>query len=716
MKKPIMIVAIIIAVLFFSCNPKTNVVPPVAEKIPKELVAHGDTRIDNYYWMRLSDEQKNAEMPDEQTQKVLDYLNAENDYLDKMMSHTQSLQETLFEEMKGRIKQDDESVPAFDNGYYYFTKYLDGKEYPQFYRMKGSLDAEPELLLDVNVLAEGKDYCSVGGFSISPDNKILAYGVDYVSRRRYDVHFLDLTSGEYLPDIIPNTTGGVTWANDNKTVFYVGKDMKTLRAERIIKHTLGTDVNDDPTVYFEENEEFSTYIRKTKSRKYLVIVSNQTLSTESRILKADNPDGEFIVFQPREIDHEYSIDHIGDRFYVMTNLDAAKNFKLMTVGERNTGRENWKEVIPNRNDIMLQGFELFDDFIAVSERVNGLNALRVIDNNTGEDHYIDFGEEVYTARLSANNETNTKILRYSYSSLTTPSSVFDYDMKLKEKTLLKEETVMGDFDKNNYDSKRLWATADDGTQIPVSLVYRKGYEQNGQLPLLLYSYGSYGSSTNPSFNSNVLSLLDRGFAYALAHIRGGSDMGRYWYEDGKLMNKINTFSDFNDCAEFLVDENYTDTDRLFARGGSAGGLLMGAIINMQPELYRGVIAAVPFVDVVTTMLDATIPLTTFEWDEWGDPGEKEYYNYMLSYSPYDQVKEMDYPNLLITTGFWDSQVQYWEPAKWCAKLRDMKTDDNLLVMKCNMVAGHGGASGRFERLKTRALEYAFILDLAGIKK
>lgn len=716
MKKPIILAIFSVAVLTFSCNPKTDIELPLAEKIAKELVAHDHTRIDNYFWMRLSDEQKNAETPDEQTQNVLNYLNAENEYLDAMLAHTTDLQKTIFEEMKGRIKQDDESVPVLDNGYYYYTQYEEGKEYPIYFRKKGSLDAEGELLLDVNKLAEGKDYCSVRRLSISPDNSIMAYGVDFISRRRYDVRFLNLKTGEYLTDIILNTTGGVTWANDNKTVFYVGKDMATLRADKIVKHKLGTDASDDVTVYFEEDEEFSTYISKTKSKKYLVINSNQTLSTESRILAADNPDGDFKVFQPRENDHEYSINHIGDKFFIKTNVDGASNFKLMMCEENTTAKESWKEVIPNREDIMLQGFELFDNYLVVSERVNGLNTLRIINNVSGEDHYIDFGEEVYTANLYSNNETDTEVLRYYYSSLTTPFSVFDYNMISKEKVLLKEDEVLGGFDKNNYESKRLWATADDGTRVPISIVYRKGFEQNGDSPLLLYSYGSYGSSTNPGFNSQILSLLDRGFAYALAHIRGGSDMGRHWYEDGKLLNKINTFSDFNDCAEFLINENYTSADKLFARGGSAGGLLMGAIINMQPELYKGVIAAVPFVDVVSTMQDATIPLTTFEWDEWGDPREKEYYDYMLSYSPYDQVKEMDYPNLLITTGYWDSQVQYWEPAKWCAKLRDMKTDDNLLVMKCNMVAGHGGASGRFERLKTRALEYTFIIDLVGIKE
>ncbi|MDX2414823.1 MAG: S9 family peptidase, partial [Bacteroidales bacterium] len=671
MKKLISIMVLVLAAMLYSCNQKTETVPPVAEKIARELVAHNDTRIDNYFWMRLSDEQKNAETPDEQTQKVLDYLNAENNYLEAELLHTVSLQGEIFEEMKGRIKQDDETVPTLDNGYYYYAKFETGKEYPIYFRKKGSIEAEAELLLDVNKLAEGKEYCGVGGLSVSPDNNILSYGVDYISRRRYNVHFLDLRTGKYLEDIIPNTTGGITWANDNKTVFYVGKDMQTLRAERIIKHKLGTDPATDPTVYFEEDEEFTVGVGKTKSEKYLVLFSAQTLTTEGRILEADNPDGEFRIFQPREVNHEYSFDHIGDKFYIRTNADGASNFKLMTVGEKATAKSNWTEVIPNRDDIMLQGYDLFDNYLVLNERVNGLNAIRVINQESGEDHYIDFGEETYTAGIGANNETATTTLRYSYSSLTTPSSTFDYNMDSKEKTLLKEEEVLGGFDKNNYESKRLWATAEDGTKVPISLVYRKGFEKNGKSPLLLYSYGSYGYSTNARFNSNVLSLLDRGFAYALAHIRGGSDMGRSWYEDGKLLNKINTFSDFNDCAQFLVDEQYTSTDRLFARGGSAGGLLMGAIANMRPDLYKGILAGVPFVDVVSTMQDATIPLTTFEWDEWGDPREKEYYDYMLSYSPYDQVKEMDYPNILITTGFWDSQVQYWEPAKWCAKLRDM---------------------------------------------
>ncbi len=714
MKKTIYLSSLLIIILMFGCKTKEAPEPPDAEKIPKELVDHDTTRVDNYYWMRLSDEQKRADTPDAQTQKVLDYLKAENEYTEQVLGDIQDLADKLFEEMKGRIKEDDESVPYLDNGYYYFTRYKEGQEYPLYYRKKGSLAAEEELLLDVNKIAEGKDFCSVRGLSVSPDNKILAYGTDFVSRRRYTIHFMNLETGEMLPDVIENTTGGVTWAADSETCFYTGKNYETLRAEKIMRHKLGTDSDNDELVFFEEDEEFTCHIGKTQSEKYLVIFSSQTLSTEARILEADKPEGEFRIFAPREVKHEYSIDHINDKFFIRTNTDDATNFKLMVAPENNYTRENWEDFIPHRDDVLLQGYTLFKDYLAVSERINALNNIRIFDFNTGEDYYIDFEEEVYSSRISVNEEADTDVLRYTYTSLTTPNSTFDYNMKTRDKELLKETEVLGDFSKDNYESKRLWATADDGTEISISLVYRKGFEQDGESPLLLYGYGSYGASMDPSFNSTILSLLDRGFAYAIAHIRGGSEMGRQWYESGKLLEKMNTFTDFNDCAEFLIEEKYTSPDRLFARGGSAGGLLMGAIVNLQPELYEGVVAAVPFVDVVTTMLDPSIPLTTFEWDEWGDPREKVYFDYMLSYSPYDQVRQQDYPNILVTTGFWDSQVQYWEPAKWVAKLRDMKTDDNILALKTNMTAGHGGASGRFERLKTTALQYAFMLDLAGI--
>ncbi|MFO7756227.1 MAG: S9 family peptidase [Bacteroidales bacterium] len=711
MKKVLLLPLALIIMLMISCNTQRDAEPPDAEKKPHELVKHDHTRIDNYHWMRLSDEQKNAEQPDEQTQKVLDYLEAENEYAENVLSHTEDLADELFSEIKGRIKEDDETVPYFDNGYYYYTKYKEGKEYPVYYRKKGTLAAEEELLLDVNEIAEGKDYCSVTGLSVSPDNKILAYGTDFVSRRRYTVHFKNLETGEMLPDKVENTTGRVTWPDNSRICFYTGKDFETLRSESIKRHEMGTDSGNDVLVYYEDDEEFTCGIGKTQSEKYLVISSSQTLTTESRILRADKPEGEFKLFLPREVDHRYSIDHINGRFYIRTNTDDAMNFKLMVAPENNYSRGNWKDLIPHRDDVLLQGFTLFNDYLAVSERINALNNIRIINFNSDEDYYIDFDEEVYSARISVNEVPDSDVLRYTYTSLTTPSSTYDFNMKTREKELLKQTEVLGDFSADNYKSERLWATADDGTRIPISLVYRKGFEQDGQSPLLLYAYGSYGASRDPSFNSAALSLLDRGFAYAIAHIRGGSEMGRQWYEDGKLLNKMNTFTDFNDCAEYLIEEDYTSPDRLFAQGGSAGGLLMGAIVNMQPELYKGVLAGVPFVDVVSTMLDASIPLTTFEWDEWGDPREKVYYDYMLSYSPYDQVKEQDYPNMLVTTGYWDSQVQYWEPAKWVAKLRDMKTDDNLLVLKTNMKAGHGGASGRFERLKTTALQYAFILSL-----
>jgi oligopeptidase B len=713
MKRFNLLLTALLVIMLASCNNKPAVKAPVAEKISHELF---DKRTDNYFWMRLSDEQKNAKTPDEQTTKVLDYLNKENEYSKTILKNTEVLQKTLYDEIVGRIKKDDQSVPYLDNGYYYYNKYTEGTEYPVYYRKKGSLDAPEEILLDVNKLAAGKSYCSVNNLSVSKNNKILIYGVDFVSRRRYTLNFLSLESGLLIADKIENTTGEAIWAADNKTVFYVTKDPETLRSDKVFRHKLGTEVEKDVIVYNEKDEIFSVNLSETKSRKFILINSTQTLTTETRYLDITKPEGEFKVFEPRSLNHEYSIDHLGNEFYIRTNADSASNFKLMKTAETKTARSNWKEVIPHRNDVLLENFDLFDNFLVVEERIKGLNNLRIINTKDKSEHYLDFGEEAYTAGININPNSNTEILRYSYSSLTTPNSVIDYNMVTKEKKVMKEDVVLGGFDKNNYESKRLWAKAEDGTMVPVSVVYRKGFVPDGKAPLLLYAYGSYGASTDPGFRSSILSLLDRGFVYALAHVRGGSEMGRSWYENGKLLKKKNTFTDFNDCAQFLVNEKYTSTNKLFAIGGSAGGLLMGAIVNMRPDLYKGVVAAVPFVDVVSTMLDETIPLTTFEWDEWGDPRKKEYYDYMLSYSPYDQVKAKEYPNIIVTTGYWDSQVQYWEPAKWVAKLRDMKTDKNILVMDCNMVAGHGGASGRFERYRITSLEYAFILDLAGIKK
>jgi oligopeptidase B len=657
---------------FTGCKMATEMPePPVAEKIPKELTIHGDTRVDEYYWLR---ERENP--------KVIAYLTAENEYKDAVLKHTESFQKELYDEIVGRIKKTDMSVPSKESGYYYYSRYEEGGEYPIYCRKKGTMEAEEEILLNVNEMAKGHNYYSVAGYSVSTNNNLIAFGVDTVSRRKYTIHFKNLKTGEILPDKIPITSGRAAWANDNKTVFYTIKDEETLRSYKIMRHVLGTDLSSDKEIYDEKDVTFSTYVYKTKSKKYLFIGSGSTLSSEYRFLDADKPDGKFLMATP----------------------------------VIRTTKGNWKEVIPHRDDVLLGGFEIFKDFLVVNERKNGLPNIRIMRWDKKGEHYIDFGEETYSAGISYNPEFDTDVLRYRYSSMTTPSSVFDYNMNTKEKTLLKQQEVIGDFDSNNYHTERLYATARDGTKVPISLVYRKGLEKNGDNPLLLYGYGSYGASMSASFSSVRLSLLDRGFVYAVAHIRGGQEMGRYWYEDGKLLKKKNTFTDFIDCAEHLIAEKFTNPDKLFAQGGSAGGLLMGAVLNMRPDLFKGVVAAVPWVDVITTMLDPDIPLTTSEYDEWGDPNKKEYYDYMLSYSPYDNVAAKDYPAMLVTTGLHDSQVQYFEPAKWVAKIRALKTDNNILLLDTDMESGHGGASGRFRRYKRTALQFAFFLDQIGIKK
>jgi oligopeptidase B len=681
-----------------------NVTPPTVEKIKKELTANGDTRIDNYYWLN---ERENP--------KVIAYLTAENKYLDTMLSPVKEFRAKLYEEMKGRIKEKDESVPYFENGYLYYTRFEEGKEYPIHCRKKGSISSPEEVMLNVNDMAKGHEFFNVAGLNVSPDNKLLAYGVDTVSRRKYTLYVKNLETGELLKDVIAETTGGSTWANDNKTLFYTRKNPTTLRSEKIEKHLLGTAATADKEVYFEKDETYNTYVYKTKSKKYLVIGSGSTLSSEYRILDADKPEGAFKVFHPREKDMLYDIDHRGDKFFIVTNWDA-KNFRLMESPLDKTSKENWKEVIPHRSDVLLQGLDLFTDHMVLSERKNGLSQLRIINTTTKQEHYLDFGEPAYVAYSGTNPEMDSKILRYGYTSLTTPSSTFDYNMDTKEKELKKQQEVIGGYDPKNYVTERLMAKATDGTMVPISLVYKKGFEKNGQKPLLLYGYGSYGNSIEPTFSSNRISLLDRGFCYAIAHIRGGQEMGRAWYEDGKMFKKKNTFTDFIDCAEYLIAQKFTSKEHLYAMGGSAGGLLMGAVVNMRPDLWHGIVAAVPFVDVVTTMLDESIPLTTGEFDEWGNPKNKDSYDYMKSYSPYDNVEKKAYPNMLVTTGLHDSQVQYFEPAKWVAKLREMKTDNNLLLMETNMEAGHGGASGRFKAIKDVALQYAFLLHLEGIDK
>lgn len=679
---------------------KTDIPTPVANKIPKELSIHGDTRIDNYYWLN------ERENPD-----VIAYLTAENEYKDQMLAHTKEFQEKLFQEMKGRIKEEDQSVPYRDNGYYYITRYEQGQEYPIYSRKKGSLEAKEEIMLNVNEMAKPYDYYNVAGLSVSPDNKLLAFGEDTLSRRIYTIKFKNLETGEMLGDVIPGAQAGFAWANDNKTIFYTMKDLQTLRGYKVMKHKLGTPASQDAEIFNETDETYNAFVYRTKSDKYIIVGSSTTLAQEYRILEADKPDGKFRIFQPRERKLEHTIDHYGNKFYIRTNLDA-KNFRLMETPETATAKENWKEIIPNRPDVLFEDMELFKDYLVMTERKNGITQIRIRPWK-GEEHYIKFPEDAYVASTSVNPEFDTEQLRLSYQSMTTPNSTFDYNMRTRELKLLKQQEVLGGFDPNNYQSERAMVTARDGAKVPVSIVYRKGFEKNGKAPLLLYGYGSYGASMDPYFSSTRLSLLDRGFVYVIAHIRGGEEMGRQWYEDGKLLNKKNTFTDFIDCAEWLLENNYTNKDKLFAMGGSAGGLLMGAVVNMRPDLWKGVVAAVPFVDVVTTMLDESIPLTTFEFDEWGNPKNKEYYDYMKSYSPYDNVEAKDYPAMMITTGLHDSQVQYWEPAKWVAKMREMKTDKNPLLMHTNMEAGHGGASGRFRALKETAMEYAFLLDLAG---
>ena len=683
---------------------KTTNQIPIAKKVPQELTIHNDVRIDNYYWLN-----------DKNNPEVIDYLNAENAYTKQMTGHTQEFQKSLFEEMKGRIKEDDSSVPYKLNGYWYLTKYEAGRDYPIYVRKKKTLEAEEELLFDCNDMAKGLSYFNLGAISISPDNTLAAFSTDTVSRRQYTIQIKNLITGEIYSDKILNTTGSATWANDDKTLFYSMKDEVTLRSHKIFKHKLYSDSKTDIEVFHETDETFNTFVYKSKSKKYLIIGSSSTLSSEYRFLNADVPDGRFKIFQERTKKLEYSIAHYNGSFYIISNKDDATNFKISKTSEKTTGKENWQDVIPHRASVLIEDIEIFKDYLVVNEREHGLNKLRIISWNKEEDYYLPFNSETYTTYIGNNPDFESDMLRYGYNSLTSPSSVIDYNLKTKQSEIKKElEVLGGTFKKENYESQRIWATASDGVKIPISLVYKKGMALDGFNPLLQYAYGSYGSTIDPSFSSIRLSLLDRGFIYAISHVRGSEYLGRKWYECGKLLTKKNTFTDFIACSKYLIQEKYTSNQHLYAYGGSAGGLLMGAIININPELYHGVLAAVPFVDVVTTMLDDTIPLTTGEYDEWGNPNKLRYYNYMKSYSPYDNVEEKDYPNMLVTTGLHDSQVQYWEPAKWVAKLRDMKTDSNKLLLHTDMDSGHGGASGRFESLKEVALEYAFLLDLEGI--
>jgi oligopeptidase B len=679
--------------------------PPIAKIIPKKLKKHNEIRVDNYYWLN-----------DRENPEVIAYLNRENEYYQEMTAATKDFQVQLFEEMKCRIKEDDESVPYLYNGYYYITRFEKGQNYPVYSRKKESLSAQEEILFNCNEMAKDKPYFQLGSLSISPDNKMALFSYDIVGRRIYTIEIKNLESNLILDDKIENVTGSAVWANDNKTIFYSDQDDVTLRSDKILKHKLGTKQADDVLVYFEKDETFNVEIAKSKSRKYLAIESGSTLTTEYQILDADNPDGEFKMFQKRVRGLEYSISHYGDSFYIMTNKDKAENFKLMKTAVDKTAKTNWVEVLAHRPDVLLEDIEIFKDFLVVEERENGLNKIRIMPWSGEGEYYLPFESETYSAYTSSNVDFETDILRYGYQSMATPSSIIDFNMKTKVKEVMKEQQVLGgEFDKNNYTEERVWATAEDGTKIPISMVYRKGLKKDGTNPLLQYAYGSYGHSMDATFSSTRLSLLDRGFIFAIAHIRGGEDLGRQWYEEGKLLKKNNTFTDFVACSKYLIAQKYTSPAHLYAEGGSAGGLLMGVVVNIAPELYHGVIAQVAFVDVITTMLDDSIPLTTGEYDEWGNPNVKKYYDYMLSYSPYDNLKSQQYPNMYVSTGLHDSQVQYWEPAKWVAKIRNLKTDDTVLYLDTNMEAGHGGASGRFEAIKELAKEFSFLLDLEKIR-
>lgn len=676
--------------------------PPIAKKIRKELETHADVRIDNYFWMNNREDEQ-----------VINHLKAENNYCDAMLAHTKDFQKDLFEEMKSRIKEDDSSVPYKYNGYWYITKFKKGKNYPIYSRKKETLEAKEELLFDCNKMAEGQSYFKLVGISISPDNKKVSFGIDLTGRRNYTIYIKNLASDGLENDIIEHTTGSSSWANDNKTLFYTKKDEKTLRAFQIYKHKLGE--TKDELVFEEGDDTFGVAVYKSKSRKYIIIACYSTLTNEYHILNANQPDEKFKVFNPRVRGLEYSIAHYDGHFYVMTNKDKAVNFKLMKTPENHTSVDNWEDLIAHRKETLIESIDIFKEYLVISERTNGLNLIRITRWDGSEDYYLPFESETYTTYTGTNVDFDTEILRYGYNSMTTPASVIEFNMRTKTQKILKEQEVLGgNFDKNNYTEERLWATAYDGTKIPMSVVYKKGIKKDGNNPLLQYSYGSYGSTVDPYFSTIRLSLLDRGFVYVIAHIRGGEYLGRNWYDDGKLLKKKNTFTDFIACSIHLIKERYTSSQHLYAMGGSAGGLLMGAIINDAPELYNGIIAAVPFVDVITTMLDDTIPLTTGEYDEWGNPNDKLYYDYIKSYSPYDNVEYKKRPHLFITAGLNDSQVQYWEPAKWVAKLREFKTDTSKLLLRTNMDAGHGGASGRFDSLKEDAEEFAFVLDLEGI--
>jgi oligopeptidase B len=671
---------------------------PSAKKNEHLLVTHNHSRNDEYYWMNQRD-----------SEEVVDYLEQENTYAKEYFKDSEDLQQKIYDEILGRIDQKEESVPYFYSGYFYYSRFEEGKEYPIYCRKKESLETEEEILLNVNILAEGKAYCSVANVEVSDDQKYVVYSVDFISRRQYDIYFKNRLTGEIEKIIVTNTSGEFVMAKDSRTIFFTKKD-EALRPYQAYRYSIGKEESSQELVFQEDDEMFVLGVSKSKTDKYIFVSSNSTLTSEYHIVSADQPYNALKVFSSREKKIEYSLHHGAGKFYILTNWNAV-NFKLMECDEVATDKSQWKEVIPHKDDVLIQDIEAFSNYLVVDERINGLSQFRVIDLKSDKSYHVDFGEPAYAVGMYANYEFNSEVLRYHFSSLKTPTTTIDIDLGTQKKEIKKVQKVIGGHQSDNYITERIWAKARDGKQIPMSVVYARGTKLDGTQPTLLYGYGSYGIIVDPQFSVARLSLLDRGFIYVIAHIRGGQDLGRQWYEDGKFLKKKNTFYDFIDCAEHLIQNKYASPQTLFAMGGSAGGMLMGGVANMRPDLFKGIVAQVPFVDVVTTMLDDSIPLTVGEYEEWGNPNEEEYYHYMLSYSPYDNVEAKNYPAILVLTGYHDSQVQYWEPAKWVAKLRDLKTNNEPLVFKCNMDTGHGGASGRYQRFKEIALEYAFLLTL-----
>jgi len=675
--------------------------PPTAKIVPHVMSEFGNERIDNYYWLR---EKENPE--------VIAYLEAENSYTDSIMKHTERLQEKLFNEIVSRIKETDLSVPVKHDDFYYYSRTEEGKEYSIYCRKKGSLEADEEITLDGNMLAEGLDFMSLGSYEISPDHNLLAYAYDNDGSERYLLKIKNLQTGEIYSDELMNLSTSIQWGNDNKTLFYTTRD-DAWRTFKLYRHVLGTSQEDDELLYHEKDDKFWIGLGKSKSMKYIFLGTGSQTSSEVYYLDADKPGGKFKVIHPRQENHEYDVSHHGDNFYIVSNENAL-NFKVMSTSVKTPSKKNWKEFIPHDETIKINGLEIFENHMVVYQREEGLKAIRILNFESNDDYRVEFPEPVYVYYLGSNPDFNSNILRLSYESMVTPSTVYDFDMNSRKWELKKQEEVLGGFNSDDYETKRLFAKADDGTEIPVSIVYKKGIKLDGHNPCMLTGYGAYGISSEPYFSKARLSLLNRGFVYGKAHVRGGGEMGRQWYFDGKLLNKMNTFTDFINSAEYLIKENYTSKDNLVVYGGSAGGLLMGAITNMRPDLFEIVIGGVPFVDVMTTMMDETIPLTVVEYDEWGNPNEKDYYDYMLAYSPYDNVEAKDYPNILIEGGLNDTRVMYWEPTKWTAKLRALKTDDNRLLLKTNMGAGHGGQSGRYESIREIGFEYAFMFDILKI--